>query len=94
MSTMMRSAAVLVSGLIAGGVLVGCSPAVTGGDTTCKDYTAADEKTQTDAVTKWLKDEKGTDPSGIEITAGKLSASTFCSTTGKPDSKIKEAPHI
>ena len=73
---------------------MGCSPSVTGGDTSCKDYTAADEKTQNDAVTKWLKDEKGTDPSQLEITAGKLSVATFCSTTGKPDSKIKEAPRI
>ena len=35
---MKRSAGVLVSGVIAGLVLVGCSPAVQGGDTKCKDF--------------------------------------------------------
>jgi acid stress chaperone HdeA len=94
MPTMKRSAALLASGLITGGVLVGCSPAVTGGDTSCKDYSAADDKTQNDAVSKMLKDEKGADATQLEITGTKLSVQTFCSTTGKPDSKIKEAPHL
>jgi acid stress chaperone HdeA len=75
-------------------VLVGCSPAVTGGDTSCKDYSGADDKTQNDAVSKMLKDEKGADATQLEITGTKLSVQTFCSTTGKPDSKIKEAPHL
>jgi acid stress chaperone HdeA len=95
MSTMMRSAAILASGLIAGGALVGCSaPSITGGDTSCKDYSAADEKTQNEAVSKMLKDEKGADATQLEITGTKLSVQTFCSSTGKPDSKIKEAPHL
>ena len=80
---------------MAGAVLVGCSaPSITGGDTSCKDYLAADDKTQNDAVTKMLKDEKGTDAAQLEITGTKLSVSTFCQTAGKPDSKIKEAPHL
>lgn len=94
MSTMMRSAALLASGLIAGAMLVGCSPAVTGGDTSCKDFSAADDKTQNDAVTKMLKDEKGTDATQIEITSSKAAVATWCGTLGKPDSKIKEAPHL
>jgi acid stress chaperone HdeA len=95
MSTMMRSAALLGSALIAGGVLVGCSaPSITGGDTSCKDYLAADDKTQNDAVAKMLKDEKGADAAQLEITGTKLSVSTFCQTAGKQDSKIKEAPHL
>jgi acid stress chaperone HdeA len=93
MSTMKRSAALLASGLIAGAALVWCSPAVTGGDTSCKDYSGADDKTQNDAVSKMLKDEKGTDATQIEITATKLAVGTWCSSLGKPDSKIKEAPH-
>jgi acid stress chaperone HdeA len=94
LSTMKRSATLLASGLIAGAMLVGCSPAVTGGDTTCKDFTGADDKTQNDAVSKMLKDEKGTDAAQGEITATKLAVSTWCGTLGKPDSKIKEAPHL
>lgn len=91
---MKRSAGVLVSGMVAGVLLVGCSPSVQGGDTSCKDFLGADEKTQTDAVAKMLKDEKGTDAAQLEITGTRLSVSTFCQTAGKQDSKIKEAPHL
>jgi acid stress chaperone HdeA len=91
---MKRSAGVLFPGLVAGVMLVGCSPSVMGGDTTCKDFLGADEKTQTDAVAKMLKDEKGTDAAQLEITGTRLSVSTFCQTAGKQDSKIKEAPHL
>ena len=91
---MRRSASVLVSGLIAGAVLAGCSPSVTGGDTTCKDFLAADQSTQTEAVSKMLKDEKGSDAATLEITGTRLSVQTFCQTVGTPDSKIKEAPHL
>jgi acid stress chaperone HdeA len=91
---MKRSAGVLFSALVAGSVLVGCSPSVMGGDTSCKDFLGADEKTQTDAVAKMLKDEKGTDAAQLEITGTRLSVSTFCQTAGKQDSKIKEAPHL
>jgi acid stress chaperone HdeA len=91
---MKRSAGVLFAGLVAGVMLVGCSPSVMGGDTTCKDFLGADEKTQTDAVAKMLKDEKGTDAAQLEITGTRLSVSTFCQTAGKQDSKIKEAPHL
>ena len=56
---MKRSARVLVSGVVAGVMLVGCSPSVMGGDTTCKDFVAAAQQTQEEAVAKMLKDEKG-----------------------------------
>jgi acid stress chaperone HdeA len=91
---MKRSAGVLVLGLAAGVMLGGCSPAVTGGDTKCKDYIGSDEKGQNDAVAKMLKDEKGTDAAQLEITGTRLSVMTFCQTAGKQDSKIKEAPHL
>jgi acid stress chaperone HdeA len=91
---MKRSAGVLLSGLIAGVVLAGCSPAVTGGDTKCEDFIGSDEKGQNDAVAKMLKDEKGTDAAQLEITGTRLSVMTFCQTAGKQDSKIKEAPHL
>lgn len=42
-----RAAGVLFSGLVAGALLVGCSPAVTGGDTTCEDFLGQDDKTRT-----------------------------------------------
>jgi acid stress chaperone HdeA len=91
---MKRSAGVLVSGVIAGLMLVGCSPSVQGGDTKCKDFVGADEKTQNEAINKMLKDEKGTEPATLEITGTRLSIQTFCQTAGKQDSKIKEAPHL
>ncbi|MEE6163857.1 MULTISPECIES: hypothetical protein [unclassified Mycolicibacterium] len=91
---MKRSAGMLFAGLVAGVMLVGCSPAATGGDTSCKDYLGADEKTQNDAVAKMLKDEKGADAAQLEITGTKVSVQTFCQTAGKQDSKIKEAPHL
>ncbi|MDV3125493.1 hypothetical protein M1247_11265 [Mycobacterium sp. 21AC1] len=91
---MRRSAGVLFAGLVAGAMLVGCSPSVTGGDTACEDFIGQDEKTQNDAVAKMLKDEKGADATQLEITGTRLSVQTFCQTAGKQDSKIKEAPHL
>ena len=91
---MKRSVSVLLSGLATGLVLVGCSPAITGGDTKCKDFIGQDEKTQNEALSKMLKDEKGTDAAQLEITGTRLAVQTFCQTVGKEDSKIKEAPHL
>lgn len=91
---MKRSAGVLVSGVIAGVLLAGCSPAQTGGDTTCKDFLAADENAQTEAVTKMLKDEKGTDAPQLEITGTRLAVQTWCQTAGTPEGQIKNAPHL
>lgn len=92
---MKRSVGVLVSGVCAGLVLAGCSaPSVTGGDTSCKDFLEADQSTQTEAVSKMLKDEKGADAPTLEITGTRLSVQTWCQSAGTPDSKIKEAPHL
>ncbi len=83
-----------VSGLLVAGSLVGCSPSVTGGDTACKDFTSADEKTQNEAITKMLKDEKGADPAQAQISTTRLAVVAWCGTLGTPDSKIKESPHL
>ncbi|MBP2454265.1 hypothetical protein [Mycolicibacterium lutetiense] len=91
---MTKLAKVLMAGAVAGSVLVGCSPAITGGDTKCKDFIGQDEKTQNEAVAKMLKDEKGADAAQLEITGTRLAVQTFCQTVGKQDSKIKEAPHL
>jgi acid stress chaperone HdeA len=91
---MKRSARVLVSSVVAGVVLVGCSPAVMGGDTTCKDFIAADQQTQEEAVAKMLKDERGRNPATLETTGTRLSVLAFCQTLGTQESKIKEAPHL
>ena len=80
-------AAVLFSGCSASKIIN------TGGDTKCKDFTTQDEKKQNEEVSKMLKDKSGADPSNLEITATRLSASTYCQTLGKPDSKVSEAPH-
>ena len=53
-----------------------------------------DEKTQDEAVSKMLKDEKGNDPAQLEITGTRMAVQAFCQTVGKQDSKIKEAPHL
>lgn len=65
----------------------------TGGDTKCKDFTGQDEKKQSDEISKMLKDKSGSDPNSTEISATRLSVTTYCQTIGKPDSKISEAPH-
>ncbi|MCP9274189.1 hypothetical protein [Mycolicibacterium arenosum] len=91
---MKRSAGVLVSGLVAGFMLAGCSPSIQGGDTPCKDFLESDEKTQTEAVSKMLKDEKGADAAQLEITGTRLAVQTYCQTAGTPDTKISQAPHL
>jgi acid stress chaperone HdeA len=84
----------MAAGLAAGALLSGCGAKVEGGDTSCKDYLAANDADQQTAVSKMLKDEKGTDAAQLEVTGTKLSVQTFCQTAGKEDSKIKEAPHL
>ena len=77
-------------------LLSGCSASQiinTGGDTKCKDFTTQDEKKQDQEISKMLKDKSGAEPSNLEITATRVSASAYCQTIGKPDSKISEAPH-
>jgi acid stress chaperone HdeA len=92
---MKRSASVLFSAIAAGFVIAGCSaPSITGGDTSCKDFLAADDNTKTEAITKMLKDEKGSDAPNLEITGTKLAVQTYCQTAGTPDTKIKNAPHL
>jgi len=85
---------VLAAGVMLGALVSGCGAKVEGGDTSCKDYMAANDADQQTAVSKMLKDEKGTDAAQLEITGTKLSVQTFCQTAGKEDSKIKEAPHL
>jgi acid stress chaperone HdeA len=85
-----------VSIMIAALLFSGCSASQivnTGGDTKCKDFNTQDEKKQNDEISKMLKDKSGADPSNIEISATRLSVTTYCQTLGKPDSKISEAPH-
>jgi acid stress chaperone HdeA len=86
------AAAIAIAALL----LSGCSASQiinTGGDTKCKDFTTQDEKKQDSEVSKMLKDKSGAEPSNLEITATRTSASLYCQTIGKPDSKISEAPH-
>ena len=92
---MKRLTMILATGAAAAALATGCSSTIvnTGGDTTCKDFNAQDDSKQGDAVTKMLKDEKGADPSNLEITATRVAVSTYCKTLGTPDTKIKDAPH-
>lgn len=88
----------LVPAAITVGALLftGCSASKvinTGGDTKCKDFVTQDEKKQDEEISKMLKDKSGADPASLEISATRLSVSTYCKTLGTPDSKISEAPH-
>jgi acid stress chaperone HdeA len=65
----------------------------TGDDTKCKDFITQDEKKQNEEVRKMLKDKSGADPSNLEITSTRLSASTYCQTVGQGETKIFQAPH-
>lgn len=80
----------------AAAVISGCSASEvinTGGDTKCSDFLTQDEKKQNDEVSKMLKDESGTDPTNLQITATKTSVTLYCQALGKEDTKISEAPH-
>ena len=80
----------------AAAIMSGCSASEvvnTGGDTKCKDFLTQDEKKQNDEISKMLKDKSGQDPSNLEITATKTSATLYCQALGKEDTKISEAPH-
>ncbi|SHV92396.1 Uncharacterised protein [Mycobacteroides abscessus subsp. abscessus] len=84
----------MVSGVVAALALVGCSPAVQGGDTKCKDFVGADEKTQNQAVNKMIKDRKSAEPSSLEVTGQRVSALAWCQTVAGQDAPIKDAPHL
>lgn len=92
--TMKHAAAVTMAlGAVLSG---GCSASQvinTGGDTRCKDFVEQDQQKQDDEISKMLKDSGGAEPANLEISATRLSVTTYCKTLGKPDSKISEAPH-
>jgi acid stress chaperone HdeA len=92
---MKRLSMFAVTGLVSVALLSGCSSEVLnqGGDTKCKDFLTAEEKDQNESVSKMLKDEKGTDPSNLEITATRVAAQGYCQILGNEDTMIKEAPH-
>ena len=93
---MKRSVIAALAGVSAALVISGCSSSEiinTGGDTKCKDFLTQDEKKQNDEVSKMLKDKSGQDPANLEITATKLSVTTYCQVAGSEDTKISEAPH-
>ena len=93
---MTRMQMFLVSGMAAAAVVSGCSSSGmnSGGDTTCKDFTAAEEKTQNETITKMIKDEGKNEPSNLELTGRRLAVQTYCQTVGSPDAKISQAPHL
>lgn len=89
---------IIIGSLVLGSLLLsGCDAATEvlnmGGDTKCKDFNTQDQKKQNEEVAKMLKDKSGLDPSNLEITATRVSATAYCQTLGSPDSKISEAPH-
>src|SRR5271167_279015 len=87
---------VLAAAAIATLLFSGCSASQvinTGGDTKCKDFITQDEKKQNEEISKMLKDKSGAEPNNLQISATRLSASTYCQTLGTGDSKISQAPH-
>lgn len=94
MRRMTVTTSVLAAGVMFSALVGGCGAKAEGGDTECKDFISANDADQQTAVSKMLKDEKGTDPAQLVITGTRLSVQAFCQTAGKEDSKIKEAPHL
>ena len=95
-STVKRIVYSALTAFAAAAIMSGCSASEvvnTGGDTKCKDFLTQDEKKQNDEISKMLKDKSGQDPSNLEITATKTSATLYCQAVGKEDTKISEAPH-
>ena len=84
---------VVGAGVCVVAVLAGCS-SNKGGDTTCKEFTAADEKTQNETITKMLTDQGKNEPSNLELSATRAAVSGYCQTLGTPDTKISQAPHL
>ena len=93
---MKRLQMILVSVVAAAALMTGCSTALgnQGGDTKCKDFISADEKTQNEAITKMLKDEGKNEPAKLELTGTRLAVQTYCQTVGTQDTKISQAPHL
>ena len=93
---MKRLQMILVSVVAAAALMTGCSTAFgnQGGDTKCKDFISADEKTQNEAITKMLKDEGKNEPANLELTGTRLAVQTYCQTVGTQDTKISQAPHL
>ena len=91
-----RLTTLLAAGLAAAALATGCSSTIAnqGGDTKCKDFTSADEKTQNEAITKMLKDEGKNEPANLELTGTRLAVQTYCQTAGAQDTRISEAPHV
>ena len=93
---MNRLTTLLAAGLAAAALATGSSSSVAnqGGDTRCKDFSSADEKTQNEAITKMLKDEGKNEPANIELAGTRMSVQTYCQTAGTQDTRISDAPHL
>ncbi|UXA19079.1 hypothetical protein [Mycobacterium sp. SMC-4] len=88
---MASTARAVAVGLCAATILTGCSGVGNqGGDTTCADFNELDTKGQTAAITKMLQDDKGKEPTNLEVTGTRLSATAFCKTLGRDSSKIRD----
>ena len=61
-----------------------------GGDTTCKQFNAADDDKQNEAVSAMLQQKYGKEASHLEIAATKLGVQAFCKTIATDSSKISE----
>lgn len=74
--------------------LGGCSSVINkGGDTTCGEFKNQDTKKQESEISKMLKDSKGQEPSGFEISATRLTVEAYCKTFGTESSKISDVNH-
>lgn len=89
----MKAISVLLVAAVCVVALAGGCSSNDGGDTACKDFVTHDQQTQNAEIATMLKDQKGADASGMEITATRLSALAFCNSTGKPDSTISDINH-
>ena len=92
---MMRMQMILASGVAAATLLTGRSTAMMDSvvDTTCKDFTAADEKRQNETITKMSTDEGRARRRTWNLPEPDRRAD-LCQPVGTPDSKISHAPHM
>lgn len=62
-----------------------------GGDTTCGEFNGHTDEKQRAEVSKMLKDNKGGEPSNLELSGTQVAVSAFCKTIGKDSDKISRA---
>ncbi|WP_227982359.1 hypothetical protein [Nocardia spumae] len=87
----------VVAAALSAGLLTGCSDVERalnqGGDTPCKDYVKQDVDTKRVTITKFVKQQSGSDhePAGTAVDASMAAADFLCANQRNSDTPIKNA---